>query len=203
MKYQEIEGDLIKLALEGKFDVITHGCNCQCTMSSGLAPQMAKAFYCNKFPLENKSNKGDINKLGQIDWKLALINDKKVATIYKPNPTNATQLFYKQHLIVINAYTQFMYGTNHVDGISKPLDYEALTLCLRKINHIFKGKHIGLPLIGCHLAGGVWDYHKLPKTSDEEIEIYEQFYHQEKKDVKTIIQEELKDCKVTVVHYKP
>ena len=95
------------------------------------------------------------------------------------------------------------FNGNHPNGVSKPLDYEALTLCLRKINHIFKGKHIGLPLIGCGLAGGVWDYHKLPKTSDEEIEIYEQFYHQEKKDVKTIIQEELKDMDVTIVHYKP
>ena len=32
MIYQEIEGDFIQLALQGKFDVIAHGCNCQCTM---------------------------------------------------------------------------------------------------------------------------------------------------------------------------
>ena len=25
------------------------------------------------------------------------------------------------------------------------------------MNYIFKGKHIGLPQIGCHLAGGSWD----------------------------------------------
>ena len=31
MEYQEIEGDLIKLAQEGKFDVIAHGCNCFCS----------------------------------------------------------------------------------------------------------------------------------------------------------------------------
>lgn len=29
MKYQEIDGDLIQLALEGNFDVIAHGCNCK------------------------------------------------------------------------------------------------------------------------------------------------------------------------------
>jgi len=28
---------------------------------------------------------------------------------------------------------------------------------MRKINHIFAGKHIGLPLIGAGLAGGDWD----------------------------------------------
>jgi hypothetical protein len=89
-----------------------------------------------------------------------------------------------------------MYGTNHTDGVSKPLDYEALTLCLRKINHIFKGLHIGLPLIGCHLAGGVWDYEQLPEG--------EQFDYitGRKKDVKTIIKQELKDMNVTIVHYK-
>jgi hypothetical protein len=32
------------------------------------------------------------------------------------------------------------------------LDYEALALCLRKINHTFKGKHVGLPQIGCGIA---------------------------------------------------
>ena len=33
--YQEIIGDLIKLANEGTFDVITHGCNCMSTMGAG------------------------------------------------------------------------------------------------------------------------------------------------------------------------
>jgi O-acetyl-ADP-ribose deacetylase (regulator of RNase III) len=29
-----IDGDLIKLAKEGKFDVIAHGCNCHSTMGA-------------------------------------------------------------------------------------------------------------------------------------------------------------------------
>ena len=82
-------------------------------------------------------------------------------------------------LYVVNAYTQYYYGKNHPDGINKPLDYEALTLCLRKMNHIFKGKHIGLPgLIGCGLAGG------------------------DKNKVKSIIKKELKDCNVTICYLK-
>ena len=81
------------------------------------------------------------------------------------------------YLIVVNSYTQYKYGSNHIDGVKKPIDYEALTLCMRKINHIFAGKHIGLPgLIGCGLAGG-----------KEEI-------------VKEIIKKELKDCDVTIVY---
>ena len=81
------------------------------------------------------------------------------------------------YLIVVNAYTQYKYGSNHTDGVKKPLDYEALTLCMRKINHIFAGKHIGLPgLIGCGLAGG------------------------KEETVKEIIKKELKDCDVTIVY---
>ena len=82
-------------------------------------------------------------------------------------------------LTVVNSYTQYKYGKNHSDGVQRPLDYEALTLCMRKINETFKGKHIGLPKIGCGLAGGSWDM------------------------VKKIIQKELCDCDVTVVIYKP
>ena len=78
----------------------------------------------------------------------------------------------------MNAYTQFNYGRNHADGDAKPLSYEALTLCMKKMNILFAGKHIGLPKIGAGLAGGDWER------------------------IKEIIQRELKDCKVTVVNYK-
>ena len=67
-KYQEVEGDLITLAKEGKFDVITHGCNCFCTMGAGIAPQMAKEFGVNEFYLELPIMEGDHNKLGCIDF---------------------------------------------------------------------------------------------------------------------------------------
>jgi O-acetyl-ADP-ribose deacetylase (regulator of RNase III) len=48
---------------------------------------------------------------------------------------------------------------------------------MRKINHVFKDNHIGLPQIGCGLAGGDWEI------------------------VKKIIQDEFADCNVTVVIY--
>lgn len=161
--YIELEGDLIKMAKDGYFDAIVHGCNCFCTMGAGIAPQMAEAFGCDSFQMEHENYKGDINKLGQIDYDWMTKTPKEVVL--------------KKPLTVVNAYTQYMYGRNHPDGVSQPLDYEALTLCLRKINHVFKGKHIGLPQIGCGLAGGDWEK------------------------VKKIIQTELKDCKVTVVIY--
>lgn len=154
--YNEVDGDLIKLAKEGMFEVIAHGCNCFCTMGAGIAPQMAKAFKADMFPKEYAIYRGDINKLGTIDY---------------------LQLVEHNNLIVVNAYTQFDM-TGRREG-KVDLDYEALTLCMRKMNHLFKGKHIGLPKIGSHLAGGDWNI------------------------IKNIIQAELSDCKVTVVNYKP
>jgi O-acetyl-ADP-ribose deacetylase (regulator of RNase III) len=184
--YNEIQGDLIKLTKEGKFDVIVHGNNCFCNMKAGIAVPMAQEFGCDRFPLELKettyisdmgemysmpnNNYGDINKLGQIDYKTVSINTKtgrrlEGYTLPKPD--------FIISFIVVNAYTQYSPGIH-----LKPFDYEAMALCMRKMNHIFKGQHIGMPKIGAGLAGGDWER------------------------IKQIIQTELTNCTVTVVIYK-
>jgi O-acetyl-ADP-ribose deacetylase (regulator of RNase III) len=129
--YNEVTGNLITKTLNGEFDVIIHGCNCFSTMGAGIAVDMAKYFGCDKFPMElDKSN--PIGKLGCID-----------AQRFVKGKT-------EEELFVINAYTQFNFGRSSVQ-----LDYEAITLCLRKVNYRFKHKHIGIPyVIGCGLAGG-------------------------------------------------
>ena len=174
MSYKEIHGDLIQLANEFIFDVVTHGCNCHCTMGAGIAPQMAKAFGCDDFKMEDEEYKGDINKLGTIDYDRLYFSNRDQK--YQRYPDEGDKILHK--LWVVNSYTQYNYGTNHAYGVARPLDYEALTLCLRKINKIFKGQRIGLPKIGSGLAGGDW-------------------YR-----IQSIIQQELKDCDVTVVIYK-
>lgn len=163
-KYTEIEGDLIELALKGSFQVIAQGNNCFCVQGAGLAPQMVKAFGTDKYPMEDIKFRGDINKLGCIDYMPYYLSS---------NENN------QKSVIVVNCYSQYGFGANHSDGTVAPLDYEALTLCLRKMNHIFEGKHIGLPLIGTGLAQGDWNI------------------------VKSIIKKELIDMQVTVVKYKP
>lgn len=160
---RHLNGDLIKLALDGEFDVITHGCNCFCTMGAGIAVPMKEIFGCDKFPMEHPKYRGDINKLGIIDWKSQWIN-----------PGTESQ----RKLVIINSYTQYYYGRNHKDGVSNPADYDAIRLCMRKINHIFPGKTIGLPLIGSGLAGGKWSV------------------------IESIIENELKDMNIIIVHYK-
>lgn len=172
LNYNEVEGDLIKLAIQGKFDVIAHGCNCHSTMGAGIAPQMAKAFGADDFPMERWGS--TIQKLGNIDYQTVVLGENTIWSLedYKNNKN-------EPELTVVNAYTQYNYGRNHTDGTFRPLDYEALTLCMRKMNKVFNGKHIGLPQIGAGLAGGDWEV------------------------IKKIIQTELSDCEVTVVIYKP
>ena len=66
--YEEVEGNLITLAKEGKFDVICQGCNCFNMQGVGISGIMSKEFETNNFELE-QSGKGDYNKLGQIDYE--------------------------------------------------------------------------------------------------------------------------------------
>jgi len=154
MAYREVNGDLINLAKQGMFDVITHGCNCFSNMGAGIAVPMKNNFRVSSYPLESPETAGDINKLGQIEGRpFALISGKSV--------------------VVINSYTQYVPNAR-----MKPLDYEALTLCMRKINHMYKGTHVGLPKIGAGLAGGDWER------------------------IREIIQKELVDCEITVVLFE-
>jgi O-acetyl-ADP-ribose deacetylase (regulator of RNase III) len=167
-----IEGDLIELAKQGAFDVIAHGCNCRSAMGAGIAPQIAKAFGCDKFEMERLGT--DMNKLGNIDYKTFVLGVNGAIWSIEDGWNRQRE----PELVVVNAYTQFNYGRNHEDGDEVPFSYEAFRLCMRKINYRFQKKHIGLPKIGAGLAGGNWLL------------------------ISRIIEEELKDCKVTIVNYK-
>ncbi len=174
-EYKEVDGDLITLALAGTFDVIAHGCNCFCIMGAGIAPQMAKAFACDRYQLESESWRGIYDKLGRIGFGAFYTKEGEEVRAYLVNKTNPLWIedgWKKSY--AVNCYSQYDLGTK--DG-KIPLDYEALTLCLRKINHQFAGMLIGLPQIGCGLAGGDWNV------------------------VKAIIKNELTECDVTVVIY--
>src|ERR1044072_1974871 len=101
--YQEIEGDLIRLALMGNFGVIAHGCNCFCRMESGIAKQMAAHFGCDKFKLEDPIYTGFYNKLGQIDFEYLHYSkwDKK----FEKYPDEGDTILYSMY--VVNLYTQY------------------------------------------------------------------------------------------------
>lgn len=159
--YKEVDGDLIKLAQQGEFEVIGHGCNTFLAMGSGIAPQIARAFPAAE-EADNQTLRGDVNKLGNFTYAECMTDDKQL-------------------LYVVNIYSQYKPGSPGPGRYDIPLDYDALVLALRKINFMMVEEElqtIGLPRIGCGLAGGNWEV------------------------VQAIIQEELCDVDVTIVNYK-
>lgn len=128
-------GNVIEAARSGEINAIAHNVNCFCKQKLGFATTMAREFATNTFVLEDRENfEGDYNKLGQIDFKLITLPNRK-------------------NLWVINAYCQYHWSDPGPYDI--PLDYDAFRLCMRKINREFKKSILGLPgLIGAGLDKG-------------------------------------------------
>lgn len=120
-----VKGDLIKLAEDGLFDVIVHGCNCFNVMGSGIAKTI-KDRYPGAYKMDCGTIKGDSSKLGTY-------------TVYN------TEKF-----TIINAYTQYNIRKN-----SDVFDYDAFQKILDQLDQTYSNDiKIGFPLIGCGLAGG-------------------------------------------------
>jgi O-acetyl-ADP-ribose deacetylase (regulator of RNase III) len=135
-----IDGDLVKMAKNGDFDVIFHCCNCFCVMGSGIAPQIKNAFP-EAYVVDCKTTSGDKDKLGTISY------------------TENTKP------IVVNLYGQFGYGNRK---LGKPdVDYTALRLAIREMKNKFSGKVFGGPKLGAGLAGGDWSV--IEKILEEEM----------------------------------
>jgi len=136
-----IKGDLIKLALEGKFDVIVHGCNCYCTMGAGIAKTI-KSVFPEAYKADCITEKGSKDKLGTYSHATIEKNGNKIT--------------------VINAYTQHDYKDRGVKA-----DYDAIRSVFKKLKSNYSGKRIGYPKIGAGLAGGDWK--QISKIIDEEL----------------------------------
>lgn len=121
------KGNLLAMAAEGQFDVIVHGCNCQANMGGGIAAQIAA-----KYP----------------DARCA---DEEYHMYHEEHPVfqlgNATVVSTEDGFTIVNGYTQ-------LNGGSGTFSYAALELVLMKTAAQFAGKRIGLPYIGCGIAGG-------------------------------------------------
>jgi O-acetyl-ADP-ribose deacetylase (regulator of RNase III) len=125
-----IRGDLLQLALDGEFEAILHGCNCQCKMGKGIALAVRQRFP-EAYAADLATNKGDRSKLGTIS----------VATIERGGRT----------FHVVNGYTQF-----HWHGQGVQADYDAIRNVMKAVKTRFSGQRIGYPKIGAGLAGGDW-----------------------------------------------
>ena len=137
-----VEGDLLKLALEGEFDVIVHGCNCQCTMGAGIA-EGVRLLFPEAYQADMETKKGDRQKLGTISGAFVVRGEHQLA--------------------VVNAYTQF-----HWSGQGVLADYGAIRSVFRAIKQRLSGKRIGYPMIGTGLAKGDWNV--IGSIINEELE---------------------------------
>jgi O-acetyl-ADP-ribose deacetylase (regulator of RNase III) len=127
-----ITGDLLQLAIDGRFDVIVHGCNCQCAMGKGIALSIKEQFP-EAYAADLATAKGDRGKLGTFSS----------AVIERP-PARFT---------VVNAYTQFHWRGKPGEVLA---DYDAIRLAFAGIKRTFAGLRIGYPKIGAGLARGDW-----------------------------------------------
>jgi O-acetyl-ADP-ribose deacetylase (regulator of RNase III) len=125
-----IKGDLIELAEAGYFDVIVHGCNCFCTMGSGIARTISDR-YPQVYAADCKTRKGDNGKLNSFTFA-------EVGTDYK--------------FVVVNAYTQVRY--NQTRYRADLFEYDSFCAILDKLVLAFPGKRFGFPMIGMERAGG-------------------------------------------------
>ena len=125
-----VDGDLIKLAKDGHFDVIIHGCNCFCAMGGGIARSIKHEFP-EAYAADLATDSGDRRKLGQ--YSLAQVERNGF------------------EFTVVNAYTQFHW---HGEGVLA--DYEAIQTVFSSVRTGFSGTRIGYPMIGAGLAGGDW-----------------------------------------------
>ena len=129
-----VNGDIIEMAVEGKFDIIVHGCNCFNTMGSGIARQI-KTVFPQAYEIDCQSIRGSKDKLGSFTY----------ATVHL---TNAR----KSKIIIANAYTQYNYGKG---GLY--VDYDAVENSMKLIDAYFPLKlSVAYPKIGAGLAGGDW-----------------------------------------------
>lgn len=149
-----VRGDLVKLALEGEFDIIVHGCNCFCRMGSGIAPHIADTFDGPMGPrqVDNLTEAGDPDKLGTYS----------IATFKREDGTS---------LVIINAYTQFDVAQYPGDVV---VNYDAVRSVFRNLASTLRHfeyaspPRIGYPAIGCGLAGGNWE--TVSNIIEEELE---------------------------------
>ena len=124
--------------MSDSFDVICQGCNCFLTMGAGIAKAI-KLKFPEAYEVDCETKKGDRTKLGTITFT-----------------KNTTP-------VVVNCYSQFNYGREKKQYCS----YEAIRSCMQNIKQQFTGKKIGMPRIGCNLAGG--DYEIVKKIIEEEL----------------------------------
>lgn len=127
--YKEVKGNIFDH--ERDYDVLVHGCNCYCTMGSGIA-RTIRELYPEAYEADCQTKKGDRSKIGSFSYYI--------------HP--------RKNLTIINAYTQYNYYPRNIDHFV----YEGFAKICNDLYEQYKHKMcIAMPMIGAGLAGGNWN----------------------------------------------
>lgn len=142
-------GDAVA-AFENEFDVLAHGCNCFCTMGSGIA-RTIRDKYPHVYEADLETEKGDKSKLGKI---FPVLCEGKLFTDSKER-------------YIVNAYTQYAYGRDKVH-----VSYTAIDKVFRGLAQfcIDNNYSICIPKIGVGLAKGDWNI--ISKSIEQQFDKY-------------------------------
>lgn len=128
-----VKGDLIQMFKNREFSAIAHGCNCFHIMGAGIAGQIAKEFP--------EAYKADLQTSRGYSMKLGRFSD--VMTPYGR---------------IFNLYTQYRPGVEPPRQLNN-----SILMAFDALDQEFGGDPaylLGIPLIGCGIAGGDWNYIK-------------------------------------------
>jgi len=157
MPVEIIKGDMVLSYKNKELDAYAHQCNCFCTMKRGIAVLLSKVNpeVRRSDNLTTVGNRDKLGKLGQVHTK--------------------------GFPILFNVYSQY-HWREYKEPYGGNTDYSALHKGLVSIKktlygyiHNPKGSlTLGLPLIGCGLAGGDWDNVVYPMIKEifEDSNIY-------------------------------
>ena len=138
MSLNIIKKDLIKAFKENEINVIIQQCNVFCTQGSGLAKNIRQE-YPEVYNVDAATIKGDRSKLGTFTH--AVINRENISPVG----------------YIINLYGQYAYGKGlQTDYDAQRKGFKNIVEFLNNCGSVDTIK-IGLPLIGCGLAGGDWN----------------------------------------------
>ena len=132
-----IQKDLIKAFKENEINVLIQQCNCFHTQNAGLAKSI-KQEYPEVLNVDLATPYGGKSKLGTFSYAM-------------PERKNINQTGY-----IINLYGQYRYGKGlQTDYDAQRTGFKSIVEFLNNHGSVDTIK-IGLPLIGCGLAGGDW-----------------------------------------------
>ena len=192
-----VQGDLLKLAMNGEFDVIVHGCNCFCQMGAGIARTIRHKFP-QAYIQDIQTIKGDKSKLGTYTVSVVDVTRRKK----KGTPPATSRSSFGLRLgsggggggrknrsdgrddennddddddddddeIVRHSFLIVNAYTQYHWKTGPGImnaDYRAIQQVFSLIATDFKGRRIGYPKIGAGLAGGDWKV--ISKIIDNEL----------------------------------